>query len=66
MKQIAGLIARRICCYPKMGDQVQIGEKVGLIKFGSRVDLDLPENAQIHVAYGDRVKGGLTLIGSLN
>ncbi|MDP3980836.1 MAG: phosphatidylserine decarboxylase [Chlamydiota bacterium] len=65
MKQIAGLIARRICCYPKQGDVVRAGDKIGLIKFGSRVDLDLPANAIILVSKGQHVVGGETVIGRL-
>lgn len=61
-KQIAGLIARRIVFKKREGDAVVAGERVGLIKFGSRVDLFLPEGVKIRVAKGDRVTGGETVI----
>jgi phosphatidylserine decarboxylase len=57
-KQIAGLIARRIVFTKKVGDQVRRGERVGLIKFGSRVDVILPPGAAVRVKIGDRVRGG--------
>lgn len=63
VKQIAGLIARRIVCYAKPGDQVRLGERYGLIRFGSRVDLFLPKDAEIRVKVGDRVKGVRDVIG---
>jgi phosphatidylserine decarboxylase len=59
-KQIAGLIARRIVFNKRVGDRVELGERVGLIKFGSRVDLFVPLTYTPTVATGDRVKGGLT------
>ncbi|TMA07565.1 MAG: phosphatidylserine decarboxylase family protein [Deltaproteobacteria bacterium] len=61
--QVAGVLARRIVCYVKKGDSLQQGQRLGLIMFGSRVDLSLPEGAQIKVAEGERVKGGETIIG---
>ena len=60
--QIAGLIARRILCYCKIGDSVITGDKYGFIRFGSRVDLFIPNNFYALVAIGDKVKGGLTKI----
>ena len=60
--QIAGLIARRILCYCKIGDQVITGDKYGFIRFGSRVDLFMPNNFYALVSIGDKVKGGLTKI----
>ncbi len=57
VKQIAGLIARRIVCYAKPGDTVKTGERYGLIRFGSRVDIFLPKDADLKVKLGDRVKG---------
>ena len=60
--QIAGLIARRILCYCKVGDPVITGDKYGFIRFGSRVDLFMPNNFYALVAIGDKVKGGLTKI----
>ncbi len=65
VKQIAGLIARRIVCYAKPGDTVRAGERYGLIRFGSRVDLFLPKDAVIKVQLGERIKGGRDVIGVL-
>ena len=64
-KQIAGLIARRIVFNFKVGDQVACGERVGLIKFGSRVDVLFDRDATIKVKLGDRVKGGATVLALL-
>lgn len=61
-KQIAGLLARRIVFNPKEGDQLERGERVGLIKFGSRVDVLVPANAEIVVKVGDTVKGGSSVL----
>jgi phosphatidylserine decarboxylase len=61
--QIAGLIARRIVFRKHVGDAVERGERVGMIKFGSRTDLFLPADIAIEVKVGDRVSGGLTVIG---
>ncbi len=63
--QIAGLIARRIVCRAKKGDTLQAGERYGLIRFGSRVDIYLPLEADIRVNVGDTVKSGETLLGIL-
>jgi phosphatidylserine decarboxylase len=60
--QIAGLIARRIVCYKKPGDTVATGERVGLIKFGSRVDVFLGPEWEIQVRTGERVAGGSSII----
>jgi phosphatidylserine decarboxylase len=64
-KQIAGLIARRIVFNFKVGDRVACGERVGLIKFGSRVDVLFDRAAAIQVKIGDRVKGGATVLALL-
>ena len=64
-KQIAGLLARRIVFYPKIGDRLQRGQRVGLIKFGSRVDLLLDASARMNVKIGDRVKGGASILAYL-
>jgi phosphatidylserine decarboxylase len=64
-KQIAGLIARRIVFNFKVGDRVARGQRVGLIKFGSRVDVLLDLDAAIHVKVGDRVQGGATVLAVL-
>ncbi len=61
-KQIAGLIARRIVCYKKAGDTVAAGERVGLIKFGSRVDIELGPEWEITVSPGQRVAAGSSVI----
>jgi phosphatidylserine decarboxylase len=61
-KQIAGLLARRIVFTKKVGDRVACGERVGLIKFGSRVDVIFPAAAQIKVKLGDHVAGGSSLL----
>jgi phosphatidylserine decarboxylase len=64
-KQIAGLIARRIVFNFKVGNHVACGERVGLIKFGSRVDVLFDRDAAIQVKLGDRVKGGATVLAVL-
>jgi phosphatidylserine decarboxylase len=64
-KQIAGLLARRIVFTKNIGDAVERGERVGLIKFGSRTDILLGPSAEIFVKVGDRVKGGSSIIGFL-
>lgn len=61
-KQIAGLLARRIVFTKKAGDRVERGERVGLIKFGSRVDVFLDASANLQVKIGDRVKGGSSVL----
>ncbi len=61
-KQIAGLLARRIVFAKKVGDHVALGERVGLIKFGSRVDITFTADAEMKVRVGDNVKGGSSLL----
>jgi len=61
--QIAGIVARRIVCYPKPGDLLKRGEIFGLIRFGSRVDLYLPLTVKPNVKVGQKVKGGESIIG---
>ena len=63
--QIVGILARRIVCWSKTGDNLELGEKYGLIKFGSRTDLLMPLKTEILVKVGDRVVGGETIIGKL-
>ena len=65
VKQIAGLIARRIVCWVKEGDRVERGMRYGLIRFGSRVDIFLPPNTELNVKVGDKIKGGINIIGRL-
>jgi len=63
--QVAGLIARRIVCWVSPRDRAVLGERFGLIRFGSRMDTFLPVGTAIKVAVGDRVKGGETILGEL-
>lgn len=65
MRQIAGKLARRIVNYLEEGHEVEQGEQFGFIKFGSRVDLFLPLNTKVNVKLGQKVKGGVTVIGEL-
>lgn len=65
MVQVAGLIARRILCYAEAGDTLSAGTIFGLIRFGSRVDLDLPVGTTLSVRLGEMVKGGETVLGIL-
>jgi phosphatidylserine decarboxylase len=64
-KQIAGLLARRIVFTKKIGDRVERGERIGLIKFGSRVDILLDASADVEVKVGDKVKGGASILAFL-
>lgn len=61
---IAGAVARRVVCYPREGWQVERGQKIGIIKFGSRVELVLPATATLQVQLGQKVRGGETIIAS--
>ena len=63
MTQIAGLVARRIVCRLRRGDVLETGQRYGMIKLGSRVDLYLPADTILKVKIGDKVKAGLTCIG---
>lgn len=65
-KQIAGAVARRVICWKQPGDTVAIGERVGLIRFGSRVDIWLPMEATVAVRRGQFAKGGETVIAKWN
>jgi phosphatidylserine decarboxylase len=64
-KQIAGILARRIVCNLEKGQKVKSGELFGMIHFGSRAELFLPDNIEVLVKKGDKVKGGETLIGRI-
>lgn len=64
-KQIAGLLARRIVCNVKAGDRVERGQRIGLIKFGSRVDVLLPAEAELKVKTGTRVRGGASVLAAV-
>jgi phosphatidylserine decarboxylase len=61
-KQIAGVLARRIVFTKKVGDVIGRGERVGLIKFGSRTDVIFPNPAEVQIKVGDRVKGGASIL----
>jgi phosphatidylserine decarboxylase len=63
--QVAGLVARRIVCYPTIGAYLLKGQRMGLIRFGSRCDLYLPNTAQVQVKIGDKVLGGETILAQL-
>ncbi len=65
VRQIAGLIARRIVTYPEQGGQVERGERIGLIRFGSRVDLFMPLDWSLDCAVGDKVAGGSTVLARI-
>ena len=64
-KQIAGLLARRIVFHPKIGDRLERGQRVGLIKFGSRTDVLLDSAASLQIKVGDRVRGGASILALL-
>ncbi|OGQ86326.1 MAG: phosphatidylserine decarboxylase [Deltaproteobacteria bacterium RIFOXYD12_FULL_56_24] len=64
--QVAGLIARRIVCWAEKGDRLLRGERFGLIRFGSRVDLYLPQQIQLEVTVGQKVRAGETVLGYLS
>jgi phosphatidylserine decarboxylase len=63
VKQIAGILARRIVCRVRPGQKISAGERIGLIRFGSRVDCILPATAELKVRRGEAVKGGSTILG---
>jgi phosphatidylserine decarboxylase len=65
VKQIAGVLARRIVCRVERGNKLAAGERFGLIRFGSRTDLVVPRSAAMRVKVGDRVRGGETVMGVL-
>ena len=64
--QVAGLIARRILCWTETGDQVKTGQRYGLIRFGSRVDLYLPLGTSVEVKTGQKVKAGETILARMH
>ncbi len=66
VRQIAGLIARRIVTYPERGEHVERGERIGLIRFGSRVDLFIPLDWSLDCAVGDKVAGGSTVLARIS
>lgn len=65
-KQIAGILARRIVCWKAKGDSLGLGERFGMIKFSSRTDVLLPANVRVTVKEGERVRGGITVIGRIS
>jgi phosphatidylserine decarboxylase len=65
VRQIAGVLARRIVCRVKPGDKLEAGQRFGLIRFGSRTDLIAPRGTDVRVAAGDRVRGGETIMAVL-
>ncbi|MFY9690087.1 MAG: phosphatidylserine decarboxylase, partial [Candidatus Acidiferrales bacterium] len=65
-KQIAGAIARRVLCWKNPGEEVSRGERVGLIRFGSRVDVWLPMDAEVVVKRGENIAGGASVIAKWN
>jgi phosphatidylserine decarboxylase len=66
VKQIAGILARRVVCHLREGQQVQRGERFGIIKFGSRLEVFLPLHAEIRVSLQEKVRAGETIIASLS
>tara|TARA_Y100000590_G_scaffold154803_1_gene177909 strand:+ start:372 stop:995 length:624 start_codon:yes stop_codon:yes gene_type:complete len=64
--QIAGLIARRIICYANKGEEMQIGKRLGFMRFGSRIDLILPNKIKLKVKLGQKVMGNTTIIGTFD
>ena len=65
-KQIAGILARRIVCWKGKGESLGLGERFGMIKFSSRTDVLLPPNVKVTVKEGERVRGGITVIGRIS
>jgi phosphatidylserine decarboxylase len=65
VRQVVGLLARRVVCRVEPGDALQAGDRIGLMKFGSRMDVFIPQDAVVAVKTGDRVVGGMTVIARL-
>jgi phosphatidylserine decarboxylase len=65
VRQIVGILARRIVCRVKEGDMVKAGDRFGVMKFGSRMDIFLPKGSTIHATVGDKVVGGVTVMATL-
>ena len=63
-RQVVGVLARRLVCRIRAGDEVRTGDRYGLMKFGSRIDLFLPRHVRLRVAKGDRIRGGETVVAS--
>jgi phosphatidylserine decarboxylase len=64
--QIAGIVARRIVFRPAVGDRLERGQRVGLIRFGSRLDVFLPTGTTVHATVGDKVRGGTSVLADLD
>lgn len=64
VKQIAGILARRIVCKVRAGDRLNAGERIGLIRFGSRVDILIPQDFTLHVGLGEHVRGGQSVLAA--
>jgi phosphatidylserine decarboxylase len=65
VRQVVGVLARRVVCRARKGDRVETGQRFGLMKFGSRMDVFLPPSARLFVRAGDRVRGGETVLAEL-
>jgi phosphatidylserine decarboxylase len=65
VRQVVGILARRVVCRVQQGQTVQAGERFGLMKFGSRMDVFVPPSARLRVRPGDRVRGGETILAEL-
>jgi phosphatidylserine decarboxylase len=65
-KQIAGILARRVVCWTRKGDNLALGQRFGMIKFSSRTDVILPANVDVTISEGSRVTGGVTVIGRIS
>jgi phosphatidylserine decarboxylase len=63
-RQVVGVLARRLVCRIRVGDEVRTGDRYGLMKFGSRIDLFLPRHVRLRVGQGDRIRGGETVVAS--
>ena len=66
LRQITGVLVRRVVCRVRPGDQVRAGDRFGVMKFGSRIDLFLPAESRLLVGVGDRVRAGETILAELN
>ena len=64
-RQVVGILARRVVCRARVGDRLAAGERIGLMKFGSRMDVFAPATADVHVKAGDTVRAGVTVIATL-
>jgi phosphatidylserine decarboxylase len=65
VRQIVGILARRIVCRAKEGDMVRAGDRFGVMKFGSRMDIFVPHASTLHTKVGEKVKGGVTVLATL-